>query len=390
MPGNLLIRYPHLQFRKHWKITQKISNLLGQCEAYTTALSNAPLLPGHHKQLMRISLIKGAQATTAIEGNTLTEEEISKIQRGKHLPPSKEYQEIEVRNILDAYNSLMSEVLIGDQTALIQTELLQRFHQMVGKDLGRHFDAIPGRFRTDERIVGSYRCPDHKDVPLLVVHYCKWLLDEFHFHKGQDRSENILQAIVAHIYLEWIHPFGDGNGRTGRLLEFYILIRGGIPNIASLILSNHYNETRSEYYRQLENAVLKRDLTAFIEYALVGFRDGLITTLETIRSGLFGITWQKLIYDEFAAKKYKRVDVFKRQRELMLAFPIDKYLSVDKITLMSPEIARIYATLSGRTVLRDLEELVRMNLLIKDGDKYKANSELLRLQGYLPFMRNKS
>src|SRR5690606_32617625 len=151
------------------------------------------------------------------------------------------------------------------------------------ENLGDHFDANPGRFRNDSRVVGKYRCPDYRDVPELIKKYCEWLQREFHYQHGQSFCDTVIQAIVAHIYLEWIHPFGDGNGRTGRLIEFYILLRGGFPNIASHILSNHYNQTRSEYYRHFDSARERRDLTSFIEYALLGFRDGLKETLQIIQ-----------------------------------------------------------------------------------------------------------
>ncbi|NJN71060.1 MAG: hypothetical protein HC801_12855, partial [Nitrospira sp.] len=85
----------------------------------------------------------------------------------------------------------------------------------------------------------------------LFDRFCEWLKKEFCFDSGSQSFEDaVIQAIVTHVYLEWIHPFGDGNGRTGRLLEFYILLRAGNPDISSHILSNFYNETRAEYYRQ--------------------------------------------------------------------------------------------------------------------------------------------
>ena len=80
--------------------------MLGQCVAYTKAISNTPIMPQFYDELMRLALRKGAQATTAIEGNTLSDEEIAKLQEGQKLPPSKEYQDIEVRNSLDAVNEL--------------------------------------------------------------------------------------------------------------------------------------------------------------------------------------------------------------------------------------------------------------------------------------------
>jgi Fic family protein len=82
--------------------------------------------------------------------------------------------------------------------------------------------------------------------------------------------------------MEFIHPFGDGNGRTGRLIEFYILLRSGAPIITSHILSNFYNETRPEYYRQFENARKKKDLTEFLQYAVLGYRDGLLQTFDVV------------------------------------------------------------------------------------------------------------
>jgi Fic family protein len=86
----------------------------------------------------------------------------------------------------------------------------------------------------------------------------------------------ILKAVVAHLYLAWIHPFGDGNGRTARLVEFQILLSSGVPSPAAHLLSNHYNQTRSEYYRQLDRASKSGgELAPFIEYGARGFVAGL-------------------------------------------------------------------------------------------------------------------
>lgn len=379
MVKNITDKYPHLIFRKNWEITQKIANLLGQMEAFVISISNTPILPNHYQKLLNVSLIKGAQATTAIEGNTLTESEIEKIQQGIKLPPSKEYQEIEVRNILDAFNQLLKEVVHSDKTSLVTERLIKDFHELVGKNLGEHLDAIPGEFRTDPRFVGPYKCPDYIDIPALIEKLSEWLLREFHFDKGQSFSENIIQAIITHIYIEWIHPFGDGNGRTGRLIEFYILLRGGIPNIASHILSNHYNQTRSEYYRQLDLANKKRDLTLFIEYALVGFRDGLKQTLETIHESQIKITWQKFVYDETEKIRGRNTKVFKRRRHLMLDLPLDKTFTLESISLATPQIAKNYGGFSKRQLMRDLKELIDIGLLIKVKNLYRANKDVLNV-----------
>jgi Fic family protein len=371
-------RYKHISFQKEWDIDTECAYMLGECDAYVKALSDVPLKPEYRDKLLRVSLIKGAQATTAIEGNTLSQEEIEKLEEGWRLPPSKEYLEIEVKNILEAFNSLLPEIVLEGKVRIVTPELIREFHQMIGKNLGEHFDAIPGRFRDDNRVVGQYLAPDYKFVPELVNRLCIWLRREFHYNDGQNFSTSVIQAIITHVYIEWIHPFGDGNGRTGRLLEFYILLRSGLPSIVSHILSNFYNQTRPEYYRQLDQARKKRSLTGFIKYAVQGFRDGLKENLSVIQEGQFSIFWHYHIYETFADIKYTKKTAFKRKRELILEMPINQEFDVDQIVELTPGVAKKYATVNRATVLRDLKELQQLNLLIKVGRKYKANNRILK------------
>lgn len=381
MSSKLSREYPHLLFKRQWDLTSNTLILLGQCEAYVTAINNTPILPHHYQELMNVSLMKGAQSTTAIEGNTLSDEEIFQIMENHKLPPSKEYQEIEVRNILNAFNELFKEVVNDGVDCLISINLLERFHRLVGKDLGENLNAAPGKLRESDVNVGRYRCPDYRDVPILLQNLCDWLKDEFKFGlREQSFSEVVVQAIVTHIYIEWIHPFSDGNGRTGRLIEFYILLRGGSPDIASHILSNYYNLTRPVYYRQIEKATENKTLTEFIEYALLGFRDGLLKTLEIIQKSQFRNTWQKLIYDKFGEVKLSgsRVEVFKRQRTLALEIPIDKEFTIQQVQVMTLELARLYSSLTEKTVQRDLDKLISLDLVKKTKSGFYANTDILR------------
>jgi len=325
-------------------------------------------------------LIKGAQATTAIEGNTLTYEQIREIQKGKKISPSKEYLQIEVQNIITALNGILHELLVQKKIETINPELIRSFHKMVGKDLGDHFKAIPGRFRNNNVTVGNYLAPDYTDVQNLINQLCAWLKEEFHYESDQSFTEAILQAIVTHIYIAWIHPFSDGNGRTARLLEYYLLLRAGVPDIASHVLSNHYNFTRSEYYRQIENATLKKDLTEFIDYAVQGFRDGLYETLAIIQENQLQITWRNYIYGIFDNKKAtgKATIAIKRRRNLILRIPSDKNINETEISELHPSIIREYSGLSERTLSRDLEELIIMDLVDKNKDGYRAKVEILK------------
>ena len=370
--------YPHLILKTQWELSGGTLIMLGQCVAYIKAINNTPIMPRFYDELMRIALRKGAQAITAIEGNTLSEEEISKLQAGEKLPLSKKYQEIEVKNILNAFYELLIETVYNNKEQLISPELLLRFNKLVGQNLGEHFNAIPGQFRNNDFVVGTYRCPDNRDVVTLIDQYCHCLRSKFIYEDGnQLLSDIIIQSIVAHVYLEWIHPFGDGNGRTGRLVEFYILSSGGNPDITLHILSNHYNNTRTEYYRQLEKASKTKNLTNFIEYALTGFKDGLEQTLEKIQASQLLNSWQKYVYDKFNDVEMGQKEVFKRRRTLSLEIPIDKKFSFKDIPELSIKLARLYSGKSEKTLERDLDELIKNEIIISQVNKYFANISVL-------------
>ncbi len=375
----LVRRYPQISFRKTWKLSANSLRVLGKCEGIVNVICRMPMLPTYRAKLLVVSLNKGAQATTAIEGNTLSDMEVRSVAQGQELAPSKAYQAQEVRNILDVMNRLMTDAENGLGGGLITAELIKQLHREIGRELGDHFDAIPGQFRTDERSVGHYKTPRASDVPRLVEQLCEWLTGQFGYQSGrQSFADAVVQAIVTHVYLEWIHPFGDGNGRTGRLLEFYVLLRAGNPDIASHILSNFYNVTRPEYYRQLELAGRNRDVTAFIEYAIQGYHDGLDETLTQLEANFREVSWRSFVHDTFSDVRFRKRSVFKRRRRLALSLPVDRWTPASRISTLTVDIARDYATLSQRTVDRDIAELRALQLArVNDAGDVRANDDVL-------------
>jgi len=374
----------HISFKANWKLREKAVNLLGQCYAYIDSMLNIPIRPDYHQKLLEVSLNKGALATTAIEGNTLTEEELAQILKGIDLAPSKKYQQQEVKNIIDAFNTILNEVIRDKSQTIISPELIKRFNKMVGKDIGEAFGGNPGQFRRRNVTVGAYRPPSFEMVEELVKKLCDWLLKEFHYEHDQNFNEAVIEAVVTHVYIAWIHPFLDGNGRTARLLEFYLLMRAGVPNIASHVLSNHYNNTRTEYYRQLQNASETGNLSAFIEYALEGFRDGLEKILNIIHKDQTEITWRNFVYDEVEKiqDEGKNSTTLRRIRQLAYYIPADRFYSMSEIKFLNPKITEEYIKLNEITLRRDLELLVEKRLLVAEKNKFSANYKLL--QNFLP------
>jgi Fic family protein len=373
--------FEHIAFRPVWTINERISNLLGQCYAYIRAITNTPIRPDYRRRLLQVSLRRGALATTAIEGNTLSEKDLDRIETGEDLPPGRQYLQKEVQNILAALNLLLQELVREKKPEVISIHLIRRFHEMVCTGLGDGY-GDPGHFRRKNVTVGNYRPPSFEKVENLVKQFCDWLFKEFHYAGGQNFDETVLQAIVSHIYMVWIHPFLDGNGRTARLLEFYLLLRAGVPDIASHILSNHYNATRDDYYRQLQKAAESGDLTAFIQYALEGFRDGLEQdVLNIIHADQIDMTWKNYVHDtteNLQREEGKNEKVIRRVRQLAYYLPSHEFFAINQIKTADIHISQAYEGFTRPTLKSDLELLVKHELLIERDGKYRSNKEVLR------------
>lgn len=377
--ARILQDYPHLGFKRCWRLSDNAHLNLGQCVAIIECLANLPIEPKLQSELRTVAFGRGAQATTAIEGNTLTDEELQKVLDGVELPKSREYQGKEVANAIEAMHFVWEKVIRDESSDLVTPTLLLQLNRLIGQNLGKLFDGVPGRFRQDRRHVGRYLAPPPEGVEPLVERFCEWMRTEFHYESGrQPLHEAIIQAIVAHVYFEWIHPFADGNGRTGRMLEFYILLRGGLPDIAAHVLANHYNLSRTEYAANFEIGRKSRDLSEFVDYAVVGLLDGLRETLRTVQDDAFRIVWRSLVYDVFSEySDYHKIKIFKRRRALALAMPPDEF-TPESLLQQSEGLLRQYMNLDRRAILADLDVIVRLELADKTGKgRYKAATHRL-------------
>ena len=354
---------------------------LGRIAADCGHIAAAPLDPRVSESIHKLYLAKGALATTAIEGNTLSEEEALAAVAGElELPPSREYLKREVDNIVAACNELVGE-LQAEGGIPLTVARLERMNARVlnGLDVGDH--VTPGRVRMVNVSVGRYRCPEGRDAEFLAQRLCATLAALATPEIG-DTEFAILKAIFAHIYFVWIHPFGDGNGRTGRLLELAILLEAGLPQPVCHLLSNHYNLTRTSYYRELERASRTPDgIYGFIAYALRGLRDGLTEQINMIREHQWEVTWMHFIHEQFRAA---RSTTARRRRTLALALSsLTDSVTLDHLPNLTPEVARAYANLSRRTLIRDVQELERRLLLTFEGAEIRVNRN--HILAFLPW-----
>jgi Fic family protein len=352
--------------------------LLGECQSKCEHIAGVPLQPGIAEELHRIYLAKGVLATTAIEGNTLSEEEVLKHLDGKlRLPPSRDYLQQEIDNIIEGCNGILADIKTRKPPD-ISVRRIKEINRVVLKGLKLDEGIVPGEIRTGPVGVARYRGAPAEDCELLLERMCTWLNSE-DFKPTRDARIGyaVLKAVLSHVYLAWIHPFGDGNGRTARLLEFQILIASGVPAPAAHLLSNHYNQTRTEYYRQLDSSSRSDgDVLPFVNYAVAGFVEGLHSQLEFIRLQQWEVAWRDFVHESFSDKTSPSDT---RRRHLILDLSTQANpVTLAKLPEISARVAASYASKTDKTLSRDLNALSQMGLLLKTPDgMYRAKKEVI-------------
>ncbi|QIN82048.1 Fic family protein [Rubrobacter tropicus] len=372
---------------------------LGEARSECESIARTPLLPEVAKELHTLYVAKGVLATAAIEGNTLTEEQVRDHLEGKlELPPSREYLRKEVQNIVDAINSMAGDTLKSSSVA-ISVEEIKDYNLRVLDGLELDEDVVPGEFRTGSFGVGRYRGAPAEDLDYLMQQMCDWL-NHGSFCMPEEQQNRVvfglLRAILAHLYIAWIHPFGDGNGRTARLVEFKVLIAAGVPSPACQLLSNHYNLTRNDYYRQLDRASRSGgDIVPFIVYAMQGFVDGLHEQMNRIWDEQMEVVWRNFVHDAFSDKGTdKESTTAKRRRHLLLDLSEvsaellvdEEWVDIRRLDEVSVRVAKEYASLTHKTLRRDLTALQKMELVEVKGGSVRARRE--RITAFLPLRRD--
>ena len=336
-------------------------------------------------------LAKGVHSTTAIEGNSFSEAEVGKIiNRELKARPSREYQQRQIDNMVKAFNQVRDDEIAGAAPAF-SVELLNSYHRLVLDNLADSLaeDIVIGGLRTHRVEVGRYLAAPPKDCARLMSNYCDWLNQDMSALAGYELAAQIVKALVAHVYFAWIHPYGDGNGRMARLIEFIILLKAGAPDIAAHLPSNFYNKTRDQYYRHLQDShgefrdgsyPAEGDLQGFIEYALQGLKDELDDQFSIIHGMQIRTIWHDSIHAEFR-KRFSENLTKSRQRQkrliLDLTDRLERPIKKGEIRDLTQAVSRAYSQKTDRTIQRDLNELVKMKLLKRDATGYKPNINIL-------------
>ncbi|OZC55964.1 hypothetical protein CH276_28060 [Rhodococcus sp. 06-470-2] len=354
---------------------------LGEAMSKCQHLAGVPLKPVRANDMASIYLARGVQATTAIEGNTLSAAEVQAIvdNGSAKVGKSREYLEREVQNVLGAIVGI-DEALRSGETLPVTRQRLELLNYQILAGIPDKPEVVPGQIRHHNVSAGRYLAPDSHEVPELLERFVRWL-NGMRSSVTADSSDTdkfvnaMLTAILAHLYIAWIHPFGNGNGRLARLIEVQILSESGVvPIVATNLLSDFYNKTRDGYYLALDAA--QHDVVAFIEYALDGFLDEVRAQIEVVKEENVQIHWESFVYETFRGQP--STETRSRQRELALAMPDGEWITARQVIQLNTRLARLYAKVGDRTPARDLNDLERMHLVDKHKRLYRARRSIIK------------
>lgn len=245
-------------------------------------------------RLQQDSRNRGAHASTAIEGNPLTLEEVRALEAGTPLPSREGRPQ---REVLNYFAGLRWMEKRSRQKRPVSHDDLFRLHALLATAVMDQGEA--GRYRTIAVRVGKHVPPS----PDLVSGLMRELLDWWNVASLE--WSPVLTSAILHYQFEEIHPFADGNGRTGRMLALWELYRRGFDTHHVFSIDEFFWENRSRYYASL--AVVPQmggDLTAWLEYTTEGLR----VTLERV--------WLRV--QQFSAKSGAKKTVLRPRQEQLL------------------------------------------------------------------------
>lgn len=299
----------------------EIGLLIGRIEGITGAVPQPALRRGN-----RIRTIHG---TLAIEGNTLTLEQVTDVIEGKRvLGPAKDV--LEVKNALAVYADLNTWNGTSSRSLLEAHGMLMRG---LSAEAGRWRSGDVGIMRGD--VVGHIAPPAHL-VPSLME-------ELFSFLSGDQDLHWLVAAAVFHYELEFIHPFEDGNGRMGRLWQ-QVLLTSHHPSFEFVSIESLIREHQHDYYRVLGECDLAGESSAFVEFILNLLRKAVSELFDDLRPE-----------PSTNESRIERAVVWFGDRE----FTRKEYM-------------HLHRTLSSATASRDLRWGVEHGLLTRIGEKSMA------------------
>lgn len=313
-----------MPFNPKFNITISMSNKLMKIQEATTTILQLPLPSNILKELKRESMIETVILSTKIEGNLLDEkrkvEAISKA--------DDSYEEQEVYNLWKAMEYLDE---CEKRKLPVTEELVKKLHAIIDVIISGRRPKL-SQYRTVQNKVGEkgtgkivYLPPEAKDVPFLMEDLIAWI--------NNPQNAYMPAPIKAGIFLYQfltIHPYMDGNGRTGRALATYILRMGGYGLNGIFVMEKYYDHNLKGYYDNLQMGLHhnyyfgrnEADITAWLEFFISGL-------FEVFQDAAKIVKEKSDEYTSVEPKLLRELDIFQRPVFAQLAFKLSHLKTSD-------------------------------------------------------------
>jgi len=284
--------------------------------------------------LQKDTRTRNAHSSTAIEGNPLTLAEVRAIEEGRNITnPAPRFQR-EVTNYFAGLRYVEKNAAIKQ----MQHEHLFELHRLLAGEVMDQGQA--GAYRTISVRVGNHLPPHPNDVSPLMFELLEW------WNTKALELSPILTSAILHYRFEDIHPFADGNGRTGRALALWELYRRGFDSHHIFSVDEYYWEDRPAYYAALEQVRLAgEDLSRWLEYSA----EGLKQTLERV--------WIRV--QRFQASSKERMVLTPKQEKLIGL--------LGEIGSLSPSEIWAQLSVSKQGALKLMRPLIDAGMIVKHG-----------------------
>jgi Fic family protein len=308
-----------------YDITLKILKLIGSISEKIGEV-NANYLNKQSPQLRKQNRIKTIHSSLQIEGNTLTEEQITALIENKRvIGPKKDV--LEVLNAIKVYEKLEEYKFSSVKNfQKAHYELMNGLIESAGKYRKQGVGIVKGT-------KVEHIAPPHENVPHLMKDLFEYLKDS--------NELTLIKSCVFHYEMEFIHPFIDGNGRMGRLWQTLILM-SEYPIFEFLPFETLISQTQDDYYKSLSLSDKSGKSTYFIEYML----SVIDKSLESL-----------LNYNNRILKDLDRLEYFIK-------------LGVREFT--RKDYMNIFKDLSSATASRDLKKGIELNMFESVGNLNKT------------------
>lgn len=244
-------------------LLSKADRMLGRLDMFSEHIPNIDLFIAMHivKEATQSSGIEGTQ--TNIQQAVMPEESVPLDQRDDWA---------EVQNYISAMNLAIPRM----EELPLSSRLIREIHGELMKGV-RGKNKQPGEFRTSQNWIGGSNINDAVFVPPPFAKIPELMSDiEMFIHNPKTLLPDLLKIAIIHYQFETIHPFNDGNGRTGRLLITLYLVSKGLLKRPVLYMSDYLERHRNSYYSSITKVRTENDIIQWLCF----FLQGIIETAE--------------------------------------------------------------------------------------------------------------